>query len=204
MSWLQWQRLLFLIPLGIGALLAAAAALGVLGDGDADGDGDGDGHGEADGSSWLSLGRVPLTVRVMLLTVPFGSLGLSALYLMGGQGDGWRVAVAAAVALVATWWIAGRAARLFRDRVRMVETETITRRDLVGGVGRAVLGVGAASGLAQVKDRRGNLHQVSCRTLDGEPVLPAGTEVLVVDYDEAEKLYYVTGNPAAEVAAMKA
>jgi hypothetical protein len=195
-GWGQWQSLLFLIPLGVGGLLALGAALGVMGEGDGHHDGDGDGDGD-DGSTWLALGKVPVTVRLMLLTVPFGSLGLATTHLLGQQTGGWRVLVAAAVAVLGTWAVAGRVARLFRDRVRMVETETISRRELVGGVGRAVLGIGAASGLAQVKDRRGNLHQVSCRTLDGEVVLRAGAEVLVVDYDEEGKVFYVTGNPGA-------
>jgi hypothetical protein len=200
-SLVQWQTLLFLIPLGVGGLLAVGAALGFLegGGGEGEGEVDADGEGE-DGSTWLALGRVPLTVRLLLLTVPFGSVGLAVTYLLGGmESAGLRAVIAAAVAGATTWGVAGWAARIFRSRVRMLETETISRRELVGGAGKAVLGIGASSGLAQVKDRRGNLHQVSCRMLGGEAPLRAGAEVLVVDYDEEGRVYYVTANPAAAV-----
>jgi len=198
MTLLGWEILVFVIPLGVGALLALGAALGVLEAGDAEAQVDDGGDHEQHGSG-LEVGRLPLSIRLMLVSLPFGSLGLAATYLLGGlgQGPGVRTAIALAVAAAGSWWAARGLGRLLRQRVRMLESETITRRELVGGVGRAVLAVGSSAGLAQVRDRRGNLHQVSCRTLEAEAPLPAGSEVLVVDYDEAGKLYYVSSNPAA-------
>ena len=198
MSLLDWRSLLFLIPLGTGGLLALGAALGLL-EGDADGEhgGDDDCDGEGgDGSTWLALGRVPLTVRLLLLTLPFGSLGLAAMYLLAGRiSPGLGVSVAVLVGAVGTWIIGGRLARLFRTHVRTVETETVARRDLVGAEGRVVLPVGASWGLAQVHDRRGNLHQVGCRTMEDEAPLASGTEILLVDYDEGQRVYHAVPNP---------
>jgi hypothetical protein len=48
---------------------------------------------------------------------------------------------------------------------------------------------------SQVRDRRGNLHQVACRTLAGEAPLPPGAEVLLVDHDERTHVYRVSSNP---------
>jgi hypothetical protein len=106
-----------------------------------------------------------------------------------------RTAVAALVALAATAWISTRLARLFTQRLPLLETETVGRRELLGSTGRAVLPVGPAGGLVQVHDRRGNLHQLPCRTLEGEPALAAGAEILLVDYDEPRAIYRATANP---------
>jgi hypothetical protein len=54
--------------------------------------------------------------------------------------------------------------------------------------------------VVQVRDRRGNLHQLSCRTLHGEPTLPLGSDVLLVEYDGHRGVYRATANPLQAVA----
>jgi hypothetical protein len=202
MSLLSWQTLVFLIPLGVGCLLALGAAfgLGAGDDGEAGGDGGGH-HGGHDGAhhpdTWLGLGHLPLTIRLMLLSLTFGGIGLCLSYLLaGGVGRSTLGGLGTvAVALVGAWWVSGRLARLVARRLPLLETETVRRQDLLGSTGRAVLAIGPTGGLAQVHDRRGNLHQVRCHTLPDEAPLPAGADVLLVDYDEEARLYRATASP---------
>jgi hypothetical protein len=196
MSPLSWQSLVFLIPTGIGALLAIGAAFAIHDDGAG-----GAGHPEAVEGQAVAAGhhhapdggRMPLTIRLMVASLAFGGIGRSLSYVIGSSPL--RTALAALVALVATAWISTRLTRLFTQRLPLLETETVGRRELLGSTGRAVLPVGPAGGLVQVHDRRGNLHQLPCRTLEGEPALAAGTEVLLVDYDEPRAIYRATANP---------
>src|SRR5262249_44714908 len=114
-------------------------------------------------------------------------------YLLTALPSGVRAAIAAGLAAAGSWWVSGRIARVFARR--LVETETVTRRDLLGATGRAVLAIGPSAGVAQVHDRRGNLHQVHVRTLAGEGALPPGAEILLVDYDEEARVYRAVANP---------
>ena len=205
MTLLSWHNLIFLIPLGVGCLLGIGAALGLAGDGaaagehEAAGDQASDRPGDGDAGWSLAIGRVPLTVSLMLLSLSFGGIGLSIIYLLGGLIHE-RAAVtlaAAGVAALASLWISGGAVRLFARKLPLLESQTVARGDLRGATGRAILAVGPVTGLAQVHDRRGNLHQVACRTLSGE-ALPAGTEVLLIEYDERDGVFRVASNPLAE------
>src|SRR5215213_9371484 len=168
MSLFSWQTLLFVIPIAVGSLLALGAAFGMT-DSGADG---GEGHdleGEGahlalqDAGDSLALGRVPLVLRLLLLSLSFGGLGLMASYLLaapGGISIG-RSGLAAALALVGSWFVSGRLAGRLVRRLPLVESETVGRRDLLGSTGQVVLRIGPAGGFAQVRDRRGNLHQVA-------------------------------------------
>jgi hypothetical protein len=73
--------------------------------------------------------------------------------------------------------------------------------DLVGRVGLVVVPASPTDGAAQVRDARGNLHQVSCHTDQFDRPLPAGTEVLLVDYHEQRRSFVVAASPFSERAA---
>jgi membrane protein implicated in regulation of membrane protease activity len=203
---LAWHTLVFYIPVAFGALLALGAAFGLAGggagaegpDGDVGADGDSDGAGEAgadgdagaDPLSLLALGKLPLALRLMLLAFSFGGVGLVLGPLIRAVappalGGALSVAVAAIGALV----ISGTTARLLARRLPLFETETVRRADLVGCEGKLVLPASPAGGLAQVRDRRGNLHQVRCRLEPGAPSLPAGSAVLLVDHDQEANVF---------------
>jgi hypothetical protein len=191
MNLLHWHRLIFLVPIGLGTVLAIGAALSLDGGGADHPEGD---HETAHGHA-LDLGRLPLTIRLMLASLSFGGIGLSVTYLLGSVASPTHAALAAWIALMGAIFISGRLARVFAQRLPLFETETVTRRELLGSTGRAVLQVGPAGGLVQVHDRRGNLHQLASRSLKGEGVLAAGTPVVLVDYDEGRGLFEVTSDP---------
>src|SRR5215207_7271199 len=132
MSLFSWQTLLFVIPIAVGSLLALGAAFGMAGSGgDAGGGHDLDGDAPDDtvqhaGDS-LALGRVPLTLRLLLFSLSFGGLGLMASYLLASANEisiG-RTGLAAALALVGSWFVSGRLARRLVRRLPLVESETV-------------------------------------------------------------------------------
>jgi len=201
---LSWNALLFYGSVGLGALLAIGAAWGTI-DGDADGDshGDVDGHDgsgsrDHDGTSLLALGRLPLTVRLMLLAFGFGGVGLvlgpwvcalvPSPVLLGQM-------LTIGISIVGAWAVARLGARLCARCLPLFETETVSRRDLVGTTGLLTLAASERGGVAQVKDRRGNLHQVACRVRGEGRDLPAGVQVLLIDYDEGAQVYWATAHP---------
>jgi hypothetical protein len=207
MSLLAWQQLLFLIPTAVGVLLAVGAALGLAdhgGDAGETGDAhdahdapDADGEhapSSSDGAAALAVGRVPVLLRALLLSLSFGGTGLVASYLLAATNASptARALISLPVALAAAWLVGGRLARALTRRLPLLESQVLTRQDLVGSVGRAVLPIGPAGGLAQVFDRHGNLHQVSCRLLATEAAVPVGGDLLLVDYDERNQRYLVS------------
>jgi hypothetical protein len=207
MTLLSWQSLIFLIPIGVGTILAIGAAFAVDSDGVGGAGHAGPEHGLGAGfdhdhdhgpAALPDGGRVPITIRLMLATLTFGGVGLAVSYLFGGEAPtpSTLATVGAGVGgLVGSLFVSRLVARLFAQRWPLLETETIGRRDLLGSTGRAVLPLGPAGGVVQVHDRRGNLHQLPCRTLVGEPALPVGAPVLLVDYDEGRGVYRATTNP---------
>jgi membrane protein implicated in regulation of membrane protease activity len=210
-----WHNLLFIIPLAAGALLALVSVVG-LGDGGGDGhdaagdagdagDADGDaGEGDAHhGGVWddlfslLGVGKVPLSVLLSSAAILFGASGLIAnLWLARSLPDPWlfawiSLAVAAVTATAGTALLARIVGRLLRGN----EGYKVTKAGLLGRVGTLVLGTDASSGLLQVRDDEGNLHQVRCRVESGS--LPKGTEVLVVDMES--DLFVVEKSPLSEL-----
>jgi hypothetical protein len=185
---LGWQSLVFYVPVAFGALLAVGAALGVVGDDGAEGGGDAH-EGDGDPSSLLAVGRLPITVRLMLATLSFGGIGLVVTPLLSGASMGGAVAVAIVVASLGTLTIDRVATRWLARRMPLFESQTVRRAELVGAIGRVVLTASARGGVAQVRDGRGDLHQVTCRLAAGEADLPPGAEVLLIDYDERGAVY---------------
>jgi hypothetical protein len=128
----------------------------------------------------------------MLLAFSFGGVGLVVGPLIraitpGPPAVGGALSVVAAA--IGAGVISGATARLIARRLPLFESETIRRAELVGCSGRLVLAASVKSGVVQVRDRRGNLHQVGCCLPPGEPPLPAGSEVLLVEYDETTNVF---------------
>jgi hypothetical protein len=207
---LSWQSVIFYIPLAVGILLVVGWAMGALHHHDIGGGPDGDhdvGHGaghdaehDHDGFmeralSLLGVGRVPLTVLVMIASLYFGGIGLICNMLLAGLGlPGWLFGtISVGVALVGTITLAGATARLLGRVLPTTETYLITRQAFAGCTGKLLLPADASSGYAQVKDREGNVHNIKCRT--NGATLAKGREILVVEYDEETQVYVVDGNP---------
>lgn len=191
MDLLDGMNALFYVPLGFGVLLALGAALGLF-EGGADA---ADGDGPSDVLE-VGSGRLPLGMRLMVGTLGFGGAGLALSALLEARLGALGAALMAAAAAAAIAWGAMRAlARVLQRRFPLLETEATQRRELVGRVGRVVLPATATTGVLQVHDARGNLHQVPCRTTGGER-LPAGTRVVLVDLEDDGRSFTISRAPA--------
>jgi hypothetical protein len=186
-SLLAWQNLIFYIPLGSGLLLLVGAALGGGGhesDHAAEG-GEADGHHDGSPATAPPASNLPLLMRLGAAAVLFGGVGatVSQLALPGG------VAVPLAGATLTALLVGPLLARLAARFAPTLETYRVSRRDLLGQVGVLVLPAGPESGLLQVRDHEGNLHQLLCRT-EGE-TLASGAPVLILHEDPTSAVFTV-------------
>lgn len=205
-----WQNVIFYIPLAVGLLLILGSAIGVH-DHDAGhdagdvpghgGDGDDAGHHDAHGSQFarafelLGVGRVPLTVVLMITSLYFGGTGivLNAVLASFGLAPSFYGPISVAGAFVAMVALSGATARLIHRHLPMSESYQVSRHDFAGCTGTLLLPADGSSGYAQIKDREGNVHNIQCRTTAG--ALAKGTAILVVEYDEDSKTFVVDANP---------
>jgi hypothetical protein len=197
---LAWQNLIFYIPLALGVLLVLGSFFTAHDAGHDPGhdlghDHDHDaGHGIGLGGRALSLlgiGRVPLTVALMMASFLFGGIGIlvNTILSSAGLAAGTYGPIALTSAVVYTLLLARPTAALVRRVLPATESYTIARRDFIGCTGALLLPADPTTGLAQVKDPEGNVHNVKCRAVKGP--LAKGTTILIVDYDEDTKTYLV-------------
>jgi len=154
------------------------------------------GHGEtflSTAMSVLGIGRVPLTILIMLALLIFGGLGvmsnmvlepLISLPIIYGL-------VSLGIAFFGMLFLTGQAARLLARIMPTNESYNVTARDFIGVSGRAVTSVSAASqGTAQIRDHEGNVHNVQCVTDDGIEIA-AHDDIVVMDYDNSRRMAHV-------------
>lgn len=224
---LAWQNFLFYIPLVCGLLLGAGALFGLgLGHGDGhagadsagihgttEHDASGHGPGHADHPTLVSqlftllgLGRVPLSISLMMMLLIFGGTGTVLNILLAEQREngGSYAWVSIAGALLAVFLLSGPISRLLSRLVPSIETYPVSRRDLIGCTAVLINDTDEQGGYAQARDREGNIHNISCRTYSqapgvdagaGRAPLPKGTQVLIVDFDSAQNRYAVELGP---------
>ena len=208
---LEWYNLVFLIPIAVGLVLIAGSALGLGHDAGHEvghdvhhdvGHGHGhDGHHESSFAKALSLigiGRAPLMVVLMMMSLLFGGIGFASNTLLAPVLRTpyvyfWLSLAAAFFGMVI---LTAKLARFIAKVMPSTETYSITKQDLVGSSGELMLPADTTTGLAQVSDHEGNVHNITCRTYEGS--LPKGGKVLVVDYKEEGDLYVVAAMPADE------
>jgi membrane protein implicated in regulation of membrane protease activity len=130
----------------------------------------------------LGFGRVPLTLILAIAGLTFGGTGYVGNILLAGTGldPAYFAWVTIPLAFVSMTFLTGGIARGLNRIMPSSESYNVTQHDLVGQLGTLVLPADATRGLAQVKDRQGNVFNVTCRT-DG-PELQSGQEVLVIEY----------------------
>ena len=151
--------------------------------------------------SFLGVGRVPLSLLLMVLLMTWGAVGFVTNQLLA---DRWGHAPRAALISIP---VAALAAVLFtRALVRAIdrflplnETSARRRHELLGSIGEALFPIDARFGLVAVRDDRGELFQVPCRTHDDRDVLPKGARVRLIGYSAKTRSFFVSGarEPAA-------
>jgi len=194
-----WYNVFFGISLMMGFLVLIGSALGLVGlhaDHDFDTDHDLGGgpdvdvdHDVAPGaaeahpdSNALDVGRVPFTILLMMATLIFGTVGFMANAVLRNVIDspmvyGW---ISLGLAFVVMIVLTGKLARLLVKVMPATETYNVNKESFRGCTAQLTVPTDETYGAANLTDREGNIHTVTCRTQQGS--LPKGTEVVVVDY----------------------
>jgi hypothetical protein len=201
-----WHNVIFYIPLAVGLLLILGSAFGVHdhdaghagGHHDAAHDASHD-HGPdslfARGFAMLGVGRVPITIVLMITSLYFGGLGITLNTLLASSGLApWLYGpISIAGAFVGMVVLGGATARLIHRHLPTSETYSLSVHHFAGCRGTLLLPADASSGYAQIKDPEGNVHNIRCHTTAG--TLPKGAAILVVEYDEETKAFVIDANP---------
>jgi hypothetical protein len=177
---------------------------------DADTDADADGHdaesSEASQSnsstilailSWLGVGRVPVSIILMVLMMSWGVIGFASNRAMldhpAAQGALLAIAIAFAGSIAITKLVTLTVARYLPTN----ETYARRRHQLLGCVGEALYNIDATFGMACGRDAVGEQFQVPCRTAEGRPPIVKGTKVQLVGYTANNQMFYVVPADAA-------
>jgi hypothetical protein len=169
-------------------------------DADADADSDADHDSESDSHTaspfvaaliWIGVGRMPLSLVLMILLISFGSFGFAAMRFQVGHPIEQAVVVALGVAVVASALITHYIA-LFLGRT-IFSTAIVARRrhELLGSHGEALYDISDAFGMVVGRDDRGELFQVACKVEEGQKPLAKGSSVQLVAYTAKDRMFYV-------------
>jgi hypothetical protein len=178
-------------------------------DHDLNGETDADAHLEAPGGggaavhdvpfhltamSWLGLGRVPLSILLMVLLITWGVIGFIMNVVLAPLMPWPSMTVLGSLpaAALGSLFITRGVVRLVGRWMPTMETYARRTGELVGTSGEATYNIDQEFGMANVRDSRGDLFQVACRVYpDGQPIVK-GTKVLLVDYNDDQKWFFVT------------
>lgn len=205
---LEWYNFVFALPLVVGLVLSLGIALSGLGhsaDAGDHGDSGAHDHGHETASPLEKLGGsfgfgrgLSATVLLPILLSAWGLVGLLANGVLGAFLPPEVYFLASALlGLAGAAAIGNLTSRAFA-RVFGSSPPPTNRRNLVGSAGRAVFRIDGQNGVANVKDRQGNVFRVVCKTLPGEPALEQGSAVLVVDQEGDKGVYFVQAHPFPE------
>ncbi len=144
---------------------------------------------------FLGAGKVSLTFVLGVLMVVWGGSGLIYNLVLEPvlRQPGLFLGPSMLLALVTSVMVTRGTAGLFGKYLPKVETSALGRADMEGLTGRLIFGTDQRSGAAHLRDRYGTLHQIACRTAQGD--LPRGTEIVVLEYMPEGDWYLVEPVP---------
>ena len=209
-DFLKWYNLIFYVPMAIGLLSVLGIGFSGVGhdvgihadvhgdfhaDHDADGDHDGEGQGPG---SWvlgfLGIGRVPIAISFMSLFLIFAGAGICMNILLSKLIELWGgfAFASVVVALIATFFGTAFVSRLVGRFMPTTETDSVCKMDLIGCTGVATLPCDSSGGLAQIRNRKGDLYQIQCTS---EHSIPKGSPILTIEYHESKDSFTVIVDP---------
>lgn len=162
------------------------------------------GHDVEGGPAWLEMlhflgvGYAPLTMVLLLLLGSFGLIGwiINRLALdWFPTYPGWALAVVLLVALAMAVWITSRTARLIGRALPSFASSAVSASQLVSRRGWVVSAqVDQSYGQVKIRDSGGTLITVFAKVDPDKPPIPRDSEVYLVDYDAASKVYIVVSS----------
>jgi hypothetical protein len=143
--------------------------------------------------SFLGVGRVPLSILLMVLLLTWGMIGFILNYLLWDRLASPALLVAVSISAAAIG--SSLCTRLVSSAITRwlpLDAASVPRRhDLLGAVGEVILPIDGSFGMASVRDERKTLLQVPCRRHSGDGVLEKGDKVRFVAYNGKQRMYYV-------------
>jgi hypothetical protein len=148
--------------------------------------------------TWLGIGRVPLSLALMILMMSWGIFGFLTSYYLEQNGTDRELApvISIVFAAVGSLMTTALVSRSMARWVPMFESYAGRRHELLGRIGEAIFQIDGSSGSASVRDEYGNLFHVPCRVRGGQEPLAKGTRVRLVAYNGKEKTFYATQHDA--------
>lgn len=133
--------------------------------------------------SWLSFGKLPALVVLILITASFGAIGFVGQDVLrrtiGFALDPWIASVPAAIgAAFVTRHVGHALARIMPKE----ETEAVSTKAFVGRVATVFRGVAGPGRPAEAKltDIHGKTHYLLVEPDKDEPLMPEGSEVVII------------------------
>lgn len=176
-------------------------------DADVDADAEADGHVDAHGpvaagsaigltgvfAQLFALGKVPLSISLMLLCYTMGVSGWIANQLLQPRlGDPAAFfPVSLLLALCAGFLVLRFAGAVMGRYLPTVSTTAVQKRHLVGLTAQTTLPVNERIGQACLYDKHGTLHMVHCRVRAGAPAIEKGASVVLIKYIPDRDLFVV-------------
>ncbi len=207
---LGWQNLLFLVPLGLALaylfayslsgwtfgeadvdveaeldanveldLDADAEVVAAKPDIDADSDVD-NAHGILTQLTWLGVGRVPLSIVLMVLFLTFGLVGFATMQLLRDSLGTNGIWVALPTAAIVSFGLTSLVSQLIARYMPLNESSAESRSSYVGKRGTVVFTVSPTGGTITIRDSGGDLYQLPARCRQG--TIAPGTEVILTNY----------------------
>lgn len=169
-------------------------------DADADQDADSDSDADTDQDtqtpihaamlSWMGVGRVPVSIVLMVLLLTWGVTGFLTNAFLQARGATAAIAsvpLAALTSIIFTHLVVTAIVRY----LPLYETTAKRRHALLGCIGEAILPIDQKFGMVGVRDATGDLYQVPCRAGESCDVIPKGTMVQLISYNVKQGLFCV-------------
>jgi Protein of unknown function (DUF1449) len=165
-------------------------------DTDADTDSDSDsaeGHASAflAALNWIGVGRIPVSLVLMILMLSWGAIGFAAIQAMRGMAVGRNAVIAMTLAAGGSVGIVHVVAAILGPMLFSGTGGPRRRHELLGARGEAMYLIDATFGMACGRDERGELFQVPCRVKQGESAIAKGSAVQLVAYNGKDLMFYV-------------
>lgn len=143
----------------------------------------------------VGLGKVPLSLLVMMFLFAWGISGFAATqWLRPFISSGEKIAFyAMPLAAWMAFCVTALGARLFARVFPMNEAPATALNDLVGQRGVAVLPIDENFGLARIENPKGAAIQVPCRVAPGDAPIAGHASVVVTHFNRQARTFYVEG-----------
>jgi hypothetical protein len=137
--------------------------------------------------SWIGVGRMPISLVLMVLLICWGTIGFACMQLLGER----RLDFAIAIAAVGSVFISRGIASVLSKTVFAQLNVARRRHELLGSFGEALYDINDKFGMACGRDDRGELFQVPCRIEEGQTPIAKGSSVQLVAYTANDQVFTV-------------